>query len=339
MSLNINQLLKATGNEYATIVGKDGVMTDPAGDPYDTGSYTLNALLSGSIYDGLCANKITGIAGEQGVGKTFFVLSAAEAFLNKYPDGIFVYFDSESATTAEMLGKRVGHTDRIIVVPVVTVQEIATQLYNLIDKFDNLRKDNPESRMFLVIDSLGNLSTTKEVEDIEAGTGTKDMTRAQLLKGTFRALTVKLAKSQVPLVFTNHTYQGMGMFATKTMSGGGGPLFNASQIIFLSKAQIKEGTEKVGNIINMKNFKGRATREGATAKTRLFFKTGLDKYYGLLEIALKHDVLKKSGNMIVMPDGTKYFEKTIYGEPEKHFTPELLDLINTACAKEFLYGD
>lgn len=337
---DVNALLKALGNPNAATADA-GISTDPIFEPIDTGSYILNAMLSGSIYGGIPANKVTALAGEQGVGKTFFALSTAKAFLDKYPDGIFTYLDTEASTTREMLADRIGHLDRIIVAPVVTVQEISTQLSNLLSHVQKVRKKDKKFRMLIVLDSMGNLSTTKELEDIDAGTGTKDMTRAQLLKGAFRALTVKFAMAQTPLLFTNHTYQGMGMFASKTMSGGGGPLFAASQIIFLTKKKISKGSgmkqEKVGNIINMTNFKARGTKEGAKAATRLFFDTGLDRYYGLLDIAKKHQVWPvKDGQCVI--NGDKVPGTEIEANPEKYFTPEVLTLIDEACKKEFLYG-
>ena len=338
---NIKSLLKATGNKDGTIVGLDGVMTDPVFDPYLSGSYSLNGLLGGSIWSGISANKITAFAGEQGVGKTYFLLEAAKEFLETYPEGVFAYFDTEAATTAEMLADRVGHIDRIMVIPVVTVQAIATQLSSLLTEWKKERKNNPKARLFVGLDSLGNLSTEKEITDIEAGTGTKDMTRAQLLKGTFRALTVKFAMAQVPLVFTNHTYQGMDPFSRKTMSGGGGPLFSASTIIFLTKKKISEGTGvkaiKTGNIINMTLFKGRLTKEGSKAQTRLFFDSGLDPYYGLLPIAKKHKVWPVSGGQCVI-DGEKVAGAEIERNPEKYFTSDVLKLVDAACQKEFLYG-
>ena len=340
-SIDINSLLKATGNEYATVVGKKGVYTDAQFPPYDTGSMTLNCLLGGQTDSGMPSNKITALAGEQGVGKTYFALSIAKEFLDMHPEGIFVYADTEGATTKEMLAERVGHLDRIIVLPVATVQAISTQLSNLLTWWEKQRKKDPDGKMLVVLDSLGNLSTTKEVTDIEKGNETKDMTRAQLLKGTFRALTLKFALNQVPLLFTNHTYQGMGMFASKTMSGGGGPLFNASQIIFLTKSQIKEGSgmaaTKVGNVINMTNFKGRGTKEGAKAKTRLFFDTGLDRYYGLLDIAKDAGIWEVSGGQCII-DGEKRSKDEIENNPEKYFTPEIMIKVNEACARKFMYG-
>lgn len=337
---NIKALLRATGNDAATIVGKDGVITDPDGF-IDTGSLTLNALLGGSIYAGLSENKITAFAGEQGVGKTFLALGAAKSFLDQEPEGMVVYFDTEAALTADMINDRVGNSDRFAMVPIVTIQQFGTQVSKILSQFEEDQKKNKEAKLLLILDSMGNLSTTKEVTDLELGNETKDMTRAQLIKGTFRALTVRLARLHVPLLFTNHTYQGMGMFATKTMSGGSGPLYCASQIVFLTKSKIAEGkglkAVKVGNVINMTLFKGRLTREGSKASTRLFFDTGLDRYYGLLDIAKRHGVWDVSGGQCII-NGEKVSASEIEDNPEKYFTDDVLAKIDDACKKEFLYG-
>lgn len=333
---NINALLRATGNDAATVVGKDGIITDAAGF-VNTGSYTLNALLGGSIFAGLVENKITALAGESGVGKTFFALDIAKNFLTENPEGVVVYFDTEAAITADMLEERVGNTDRFALVPIVTIQQFGTQVSKLLSQYEEDKKKNPDSKLLLILDSMGNLSTSKEVADMEAGNETKDMTRAQLIKGTFRALTVRLAKDHVPLLFTNHTYQGMGMFATKQMSGGSGPLYCASQIVFLSKAQLKDGTTKIGNIINMTMYKGRITREGSKASTRLFFDSGLDKYYGLVDIAKEFEIWPMQSKQFVI-DGKKVWPKTVESNPEEYFTEDVLKKLDEACKKKFLYG-
>jgi RecA/RadA recombinase len=336
--LKVDALLKASGNQYATVVGKDGVLTDSISAPYDSGSYTLNALLSGSIYGGLLANKITALAGEQGVGKTFFALAIAELFLEQEPEGLFAYFDTESATTKKMLVDRVGHEDRIMCLPVSTVQDFSTQVSKLLTKYAAMKEKNPDAKLLICLDSLGNLSTTKEMADIESGSGTKDMTRAQLIKGAFRALTLKLAFNQVPLLFTNHTYQGMGMFATKNMSGGSGPLYNASTVIFLTKGKLAEGTKKVGIIINMRVFKGRETKEGLTAKTRLFFETGLDRYYGIVDIIKEYGGIWDISEKQFLIDGVKVWPKTVENNPEKYLTPEILKQVDEIVQREFTYG-
>jgi len=333
---NINALLKACGNEYATIA-EDGIITDAKGDPIDTGSYTVNALLGGSIFSGLPANRITALAGEQGVGKTFFAISIAKNFLERNPEAIVAWIDTESSVDSNMVKSRVGNADRVLFLPVNTVQEFQTQTSKILTEYAAIHVKNPDAQLLCVLDSMGNLSTTKEVTDIELGSGTKDMTRAQLIKGAFRALTLKLALNQVPLLFTNHTYMEIGLFAKKVMGGGSGALFGSSQIIFLSKSKAKEGTEQVGSIIKMHTFKGRITKEGSQAETRLFFDRGLDKYYGLTDLAKESGIWPIENKQFVI-NGKKVWEKTVIANPDEYFTDDVLQQIDEYAKNKYLYG-
>jgi len=192
----------------------------------------------------------------------------------------------------------------------------------------------------LVLDSLGMLSTTKEIEDTQAGKETKDMTRAQIVKAVFRVLTLKLGKAKVPLIITNHTYDVIGsMFPQKEMGGGSGLKYAASSIVYLSKRKEKDGTEIIGNIIHCKNYKSRLTKENKVVDVRLTYDKGLDRYYGLLDLALKYNIFKQVSTRIELPDGTKTFGKTINNDPTKYFTPEILQQLDDVCGKEFKYGD
>jgi len=184
------------------------------------------------------------------------------------------------------------------------------------------------------------LSTTKEIEDTQAGKETKDMTRAQIVKAAFRVLTLKLGKAKVPLIITNHTYDVIGsMFPQKEMGGGSGLKYAASSIVYLSKRKEKDGTEIIGNIIHCKNYKSRLTKENKVVDVRLTYDKGLDRYYGLLDLALKHNIFKSVSTRVELPDGSKTFGKTINNNPEKYFTQEILDKLDEVCAKEFKYGD
>jgi len=183
------------------------------------------------------------------------------------------------------------------------------------------------------------LSTEKEIADTAEGKLTKDMTRAQLIKATFRVLTLKMGKAGIPLVMTNHTYDVVGsMFPTKTMGGGSGLKYAASTIIYLSKKKVKEGTDVIGNIIHCKNFKSRLTKENAMVDVMLSYDTGLSPYYGLTDVALKYEIFKKVSTRLEMPDGTKVFEKQMYRNPEKYFTAEVMERLEKAVASEFKYG-
>ena len=183
------------------------------------------------------------------------------------------------------------------------------------------------------------LSTTKEVEDTADGKETRDMTRAQVLKAAFRVLTLKLGKAKVPMIVTNHTYDVVGsMFPTKEMGGGSGLKYAASSIVYLSKKKEKDGTEVVGNIIHCKNHKSRLTIENKMVDVRLMYERGLDRYYGLLELALKAGIFKSISTRIELPDGTKTFGKTINNQPEKFYTEDVMNQLDEFAQTEFKYG-
>ena len=333
----LKDIIKITGNEYADLVS-EGVAAGDVDNFVDTGSYVFNALLSGSLYGGLPANKITALAGESATGKTFFLMGLVKNFLDANPDAGVIYFESESAITKQMVIDRGIDPTRMVIMPVTTVQEFRTQAIKIADRFSQQDVD-VKRPMMMCLDSLGMLSTTKEVEDTEAGKETRDMTRAQVLKAAFRVLTLKLGKAGIPMVVTNHTYDSMGsMFPTKEMGGGSGLKYAASSIIFLSKRKEKEGTDVVGNIIHCKNHKSRLTIENKMVDVRLSYSTGLDKYYGLIELAEKYEVFKKEGPRYLMPDGTKQYGKAVLGDPEKYFTEEVMEKLEEAASKEFKYG-
>ena len=335
----MNDFLKdiAKLNEYGAIVD-DGVETGDVASFIDTGSYIFNALLSGSIHGGLASNKITALAGESATGKTFFLMGIVKSFLDNDPNAGVIYFESESAITRQMVIDRGIDPKRMVIMPVTTVQEFRTQSLKVLDKY--LEKDESERQpMFLCLDSLGMLSTTKEVEDTAEGKETRDMTRAQVLKAAFRVLTLKLGRAKVPMVVTNHTYDVVGsMFPTKEMGGGSGLKYAASSIIYLSKRKDKDGTEIVGNIIHCKNHKSRLTKENKMVDVRLTYDKGLDRYYGLLELAEKYEVFKKSGPRFELPDGSKQYAKTILNDPEKYFTEDIMHQLDLASQTEFKYG-
>ena len=337
MSNFLKDIIKETGNEYAGLVS-DGIDSADVTSFIDTGSYSFNALLSGSIYGGMPSNKITAIAGEAATGKTFFALGICKAFLDKDPDAGIIYFESESAISKQMIEARGIDSKRMVIVPVATVQEFRNQSIKILDKYIEQTEKTRKPLMF-VLDSLGMLSTTKEMEDTAAGKETRDMTRSQIVKSTFRVLTLKLGRANIPMIMTNHTYDVIGsMFPQKEMGGGSGLKYAASSIIYLSKRKDKEGTEVVGNIIHCKNFKSRLTKENAMIDVKLTYKTGLDKYYGLIELGEEAGIFKKVSTRYEMPDGSKVFGKNINDDPEKYFTKDVLDKIDEQAKRKFQYG-
>ena len=333
MSDFLDDLINISGNEYASKVS-DG-MLGRVNDYIDTGSYILNALLSGSIHRGLPSNKITAFAGESATGKTFFLLGIVKQFLADNPNGGVLYFESESALTPEMIEERDIDSKRFIQLPVSTIQEFAQQASRVVDK----HIENSEAPLLLCLDSLGMLSTAKEVGDITEGADKVDMTKARIVKGTFRVLTLKLAKAGIPLLVTNHTYKQVGaMFPQDIMGGGSGLQYAASSIVFLSKRKEKVGTDIIGNVIHCKNFKSRLAKENKKIDVLLTYDQGLNRYYGLLDLAEKYDIIKKVSTRYEMPDGAKVFGKQIMEDPEKYFTDDIMNGLEIAAQKEFQYG-
>ena len=334
----LKDIIKTTGNEYASLVA-DGVEAGDVDNFIDTGSYVFNALLSGSINGGLPANKITAIAGESATGKTFFVMGMVKNFLDSNPDAGVIYFESESAITKQMVIDRGIDPQRMVMFPVTTVQEFRTQAIKVLDKY--LEQNEADRKpMMLCLDSMGMLSTTKEIDDTADGKETRDMTRAQVLKAAFRVLTLKLGRAKVPMVVTNHTYDVVGsMFPTKEMGGGSGLKYAASTIIYLSKKKEKDGSEVIGNIVHCKNQKSRLTIENKMVDVRLTYEKGLDRYYGLLDLAVQFGIFKQVSTRIELPDGSKQYAKTINNNPEKYFTEDIMKQLDECAMKQFKYGN
>ena len=323
-------------NDENTTIASDGLASGEFGATIDTGAYILNAALSGTIKGGIPNNKVLCFAGESATGKTFFALGVVKRFLTDNPSGGVFYFDTEAAVTKDMMEERGVDTSRVIISEPESVQQFR---HNAIQILDNYIKSDEKPPMLMVLDSLGQLSTSKELEDTAEGKETRDMTRAQVLKATFRVLTLKLAKAKVPLIVTNHVYEVVGSYIpTKEMSGGSGLKYTASQIVFLSKKKDKDGKDVVGNIIKCKMVKSRFTKENKEVEVKLTYDKGLNRYYGLLDLALKYGIFKQISTRIELPNGTKTFGKSINNDPEKYFTPEILEKIDQAAITEYTYG-
>ena len=333
----LKEVAKEIGNEYAGLVS-EGVAAGDTADYIDTGSYIFNALVSGSIYGGVPSNKITAIAGESSTGKTFFCLGIVQHFLESNPDAGVIYFESESAISRQMIEDRGIPSDRMMIVPVSTIEEFRTQSCRILDKYMEQDVADRQPMMF-VLDSLGMLSSMKEVQDVANDKAVRDMTKSQLIKGAFRVLTLKLGKANVPLIVTNHTYDVVGAYVpTKEMGGGSGLKYAASNIIYLSKSKEKDGKEVIGNIIKAKLMKSRSAKENSEARVRLYYdERGLDRYYGLVELGEKYGVFERKGNRVVI-GGDSVYPSQVYKDPTKYFTPEVLQALEECAAKEFSYG-
>ena len=330
----LKDIIKEVGDEYAQLASD----IDETESFVDTGSYIFNGLVSGSIFGGVSGNKITAIAGESSTGKTFFSLAVVKNFLDSNPDGMCIYFDTEAAVNKSLLADRGVDLDRTVVMNVVTVEEFRSKALKTVDRY---LKDPIEDRkpLMFVLDSLGMLSTEKEITDALNDKQVRDMTKSQLIKGAFRMLTLKLGQANIPMIVTNHTYDVIGSYVpTKEMGGGSGLKYAASTIIYLSKKKEKDGTTIVGNIIKAKTAKSRLSKENKDVEIRLYYdERGLDRYFGLLELGELGGLWKNVAGRYEM-NGKKVYAKAILKDPEEYFTDEVMQKLDKIAKEEFSYG-
>jgi RecA/RadA recombinase len=330
----LKEIVKEVGGEYTKLASD----IDETETYVDTGSYIFNALVSGSIFGGVSGNKITAIAGESSTGKTFFSLAVVKNFLDNNPDGYCLYFDTEAAITKSLLESRGIDTNRLVVVNVVTVEEFRGKALKAVDIY--LKKPEGERKpCMFVLDSLGMLSTEKEITDALNDKQVRDMTKSQLVKGAFRMLTLKLGQANIPMIVTNHTYDVIGAYVpTKEMGGGSGLKYAASTIIYLSKKKEKDGAEVVGNIIKAKTAKSRLSKENQEVEVRLYYdERGLDRYYGLLELGEEIGMWKNVAGRYEI-NGKKIYGKEILKNPDQYFTEEVMQQLDAAAKQQFSYG-
>ena len=330
----LKDIVKEIGDDFTKLASD----IDETESYVDTGSYVFNALVSGSIFGGVSGNKITAIAGESSTGKTFFSLAVVKNFLDSNPDGYCLYFDTEAAVNKPLLESRGIDLTRFVVVNVVTIEEFRNKALKAIDIYSKSPVEERKPCMF-VLDSLGMLSTSKEINDVLNDKEVRDMTKSQLIKGTFRMLTLKLGQANVPLIVTNHTYDVIGAYVpTKEMGGGSGLKYAASSIIYLSKKKEKDGTEVIGNLIKAKTHKSRISKENKDVTIRLYYdERGLDRYYGLLELGEIGGLWKNVAGRYEI-DGKKIYAKEILKTPEKYFTEEVMQKLDEIARQEFSYG-
>jgi RecA/RadA recombinase len=267
-----------------------------------TGSLSLNKIISGDIYKGLPRGRIMAFAGPSGVGKTYLLMSSArEAQANGYT---VVVFDSENAFDADSFRRLGGNPDAVLHFPVITVTECRNKCVKIMDEWSVMY---PNSKLFIIIDSLGGLTTEKVFEDIEKDEGKADMgNRAKQLREMAKVFTNYIAKHQAIMIVSNHTYEqpppNPKIAPVIKFGGGEGFVYATSGIVFLKKYQIKEEEVdaqgnavkvKKGNILKATAEKNRFVPEGMVGEIYLSFETGLNKWYGLLNDALEANLVSE----------------------------------------------
>ena len=330
----LKDIVKEIGDDYTKLASD----ISDSQSFIDTGSLVFNGLVSGSIFGGVSSNKITAIAGESSTGKTFFALAVVKNFLDTNPSAYCLYFDTEASITRALLESRDIDLERIVVVNVVTIEEFRSKALKAVDIYLKTALEDRKPCMF-VLDSLGMLSTEKEITDVLNDKQVRDMTKSQLIKGAFRMLTLKLGQANIPLIVTNHTYDVIGSYVpTKEMGGGSGLKYAASTIIYLSKKKEKDQKEVVGNLIKAKTAKSRLSKENKEVTIRLYFdERGLDRYYGLLELGEIGGLWKNVAGRYEM-GGKKVYAKQILADPDQYFTKEVMQALDEIANQQFSYG-
>ena len=249
----------------------------------------LNVALSGSVEGGL-APGLTVLAGPSKHFKTSFALMIASAYLKKYKEAVMLFYDSEFGSPQSYFKQFDIDTSRVLHTPITNVEELKFDMIGQLEALD--RKD----KVIVVIDSVGNLASKKEMEDAINEKSVADMSRAKALKGLFRMTTPYLAMKDIPLLAVNHTYQEIGLFPKAVVSGGTGIYYSADNIWIIGRQQDKKGTEIKGYhfIINVE--KSRFVKEKSKIPISVTWEGGVSKFSGLLDVALAGGHVTKPSN-------------------------------------------
>jgi RecA/RadA recombinase len=324
----------------------DAATLSTAEDWIDTGSYALNAIISGSLYKGIPAGRITGFAGPSMAGKTLIM---NKIMANAQKKGyIPVIWDSEVAVDKKSAEGAGMDTARVKYYPVETIEDCRNQMCAFLDNV--IKADNPDLKFIVAIDSLGNLASAKEVKDSAAGKDAADVgQRAKAIKSMMRILTYKAAKAKVPILFSNHIYEGMEMFPTlvKTQSGGKGPIYLASVLVQLSTRNEKSSDNPNEQSVAIAHNISGVTLGAMTVKNRfvpsylktelyLNFKTGLDKHAGLFDIAEAFKVIEKPGRTVMYKGESLGYRKDLEKDPK--FWEKVMPELEQVLQEQLCYG-
>jgi RecA/RadA recombinase len=249
----------------------------------------INVALSGRLDGGLSPG-LTVWAGPSKHFKTLFTLILAKAYLDKYPDSVLLFYDSEFGSPQTYFDSIGIPTDRVLHTPITDIEQLK---HDVMLQLNELKRGD---RVIIVIDSVGNLASKKEVDDAIDGKSVADMSRAKQMKSLFRMVTPHLTIKDIPMVVVNHTYKTMELYSRDVVSGGTGIYYAADNIYIIGRQQEKDGTEVVGYnfIINVE--KSRYTKEKTKIPMEVSFEGGLSKWSGLMEVALNGGFVFKPAN-------------------------------------------
>lgn len=284
MSL-LDKMLKSGAVKSSSILSKSSFFEEK--NPIQTELPIVNIAFSGSLKGGLIPG-LTVVAGQSKSFKTLLSLYCMKAYLDKFADGVALLYDSEYGITPEYLESYNIDTDRVIHIPVENVEQLK---FDITKRLDQIEKDD---NVFIMIDSVGNLASKKEVDDAMNEKAVADMSRAKALKSLFRIVTPKLTARNIPLLAINHVYQEIGMFPKAIVSGGTGIYYSANQIFIITKSQEKDGTDLAGFKFTINIEKSRFVKEKSKLPFTVLYESGIQKWSALFDLALDAGFIAKS---------------------------------------------
>jgi RecA/RadA recombinase len=325
---------------------EDSTLSTPS-DWIDTGSKALNAILSGSLDRGVPVGRIVGFSGGSGVGKTLIL---NKIMANAQKKGyIAVIWDSEVAVDKQSAKNAGMDLKKTKYYPVETVEDCRNQISTFLDNI--IAANDPENKFIISIDSLGNLASSKEIEDARKGKDASDVgQKAKALKSMMRCITYKAAKARVPILFSNHIYEGMEMFPSlvKNQSGGKGPIYLASILVQMSSRNEKTSENPDEKSIAISNNVSGVTISAMTVKNRIVppflktelylnFKTGLDENAGLFDLALSLGVIEQAGKTYQFQGESIGYRKNIEKDPV--IWEKICPVLEETLQRELVYSN
>lgn len=280
----LDKLKKNSTIKESSVLSKSKFFTEK--DMIPTDVPMVNVALSGRLDGGLTPG-LTMWAGPSKHFKTAFSLLMAKSYMDKYPDAVLLFYDSEFGTPVKYFETFQIDMERVLHTPLTDIEQLK------FDIMQQLQEVNRGDKLIIVLDSIGNLASKKEVEDALEGKSVADMSRAKQVKSLFRMVTPHLNLKDIPMVVVNHTYKEIGMFPKDIVGGGTGSYYSADNIYILGRQQEKDGTEIVGYnfIINVE--KSRYVKEKAKIPIAVSFEGGIQKYSGLVDIAIEGNFISK----------------------------------------------
>lgn len=325
MSGLLDKLKKTSKIEYASVLEESQFFNEREMVP--TVIPALNIALSGEL-DGGLTDGLLQIAGQSKHFKTSFALYLASAFMKKYPEAVLLFYDSEFGSPREYFKNFDVDTSRVLHCPITNVEQLK---FDLVNQLENITR---EDKVFILVDSIGNLASKKEVEDAKEEKSVADMSRAKQLKSLTRMITPFLTMHQIPCVMVNHVYQSIGSIFPQTIVGGGtGLTYSSNDIWIVGRSQEKgnDGTIKGYNFtINVE--KSRKVKEKSKIELNVSYESGVSKFSNMLPLAIEAGLVEKqpAGWYVKKGETTKCREKDLY-------TDEWLEsLLTNESFKEFV---